>query len=107
MYAPCSDWYDLFHGRYNLVKTGVNMKTFNDGYHIIHHSNSKLHWYGCSPYLPTICDSFKSIRCACEIYYLKISDENILLNGIRDARSVLYTFSNHVLGSILESHIAS
>eukprot|EP00897_Mesotaenium_endlicherianum_P009895 jgi/Mesen1/8934/ME000551S08412 len=29
---------------YNLVNSVDNTKTFNDGYHIIHHTNSKLHW---------------------------------------------------------------
>lgn len=29
---------------YNIINSEENMKTFNDGYHIIHHVNSKLHW---------------------------------------------------------------
>eukprot|EP00850_Spirogloea_muscicola_P011254 SM000069S20691 [mRNA] locus=s69:213200:215070:+ [translate_table: standard] len=29
---------------YNLVQSADNQKTFNDGYHIVHHVNSKLHW---------------------------------------------------------------
>lgn len=35
--------------RYNLVNAADNLKTFNDGYHIVHHQNSKLHWYGPPP----------------------------------------------------------
>jgi len=29
---------------YNCINCADNQKTFNDGYHIIHHLNSKLHW---------------------------------------------------------------
>lgn len=29
---------------YNVVNTTDNQRTFNDGYHIIHHVNSKIHW---------------------------------------------------------------
>lgn len=29
---------------YNCINCPDNQKTFNDGYHIIHHLNSKLHW---------------------------------------------------------------
>lgn len=29
---------------YNLVNAGDNQKSFNDGYHILHHVNSKIHW---------------------------------------------------------------
>mmetsp|Transcript_64351 Transcript_64351/g.163110 ORF Transcript_64351/g.163110 Transcript_64351/m.163110 type:complete len:214 (+) Transcript_64351:3-644(+) len=29
---------------YNCIDTPVNQTTFNDGYHIIHHLNARLHW---------------------------------------------------------------
>jgi len=29
---------------YNCVNCPDNMKTFNDGYHIVHHIQSQLHW---------------------------------------------------------------
>merc|ERR1711879_324864 len=29
---------------YNCIDTPVNKTTFNDGYHIIHHVNARLHW---------------------------------------------------------------
>lgn len=29
---------------YNIMNSCVNMQTFNDGYHVIHHYNSRLHW---------------------------------------------------------------
>jgi len=29
---------------YNLINSPANMESYNDGYHIIHHLNSKLHW---------------------------------------------------------------
>ena len=88
IFAPCSGWYDLFHGRYNLVNTEVNMKTFNDGYHIIHHSNSKLHWYGRSPYLPTFhVIRYKSNMCACE---MKISE--FILWNLRGWLSAVHIF---------------
>ena len=28
----------------NCLNSFDNRRTFNDGYHIVHHSNSKLHW---------------------------------------------------------------
>jgi hypothetical protein len=29
---------------YNCLKSSDNQRTFNDGYHILHHMNSKTHW---------------------------------------------------------------
>jgi fatty acid desaturase len=29
---------------YNCIDTKVNQTTFNDGYHVIHHLNARLHW---------------------------------------------------------------
>lgn len=29
---------------YNCIDTPVNQTTFNDGYHVIHHANARLHW---------------------------------------------------------------
>jgi len=29
---------------YNCIDTKVNQTTFNDGYHVIHHVNARLHW---------------------------------------------------------------
>merc|ERR1719228_2202505 len=29
---------------YNCIDTPVNQTTFNDGYHIIHHLNARMHW---------------------------------------------------------------
>lgn len=29
---------------YNCIDTPVNQTTFNDGYHIVHHLNARLHW---------------------------------------------------------------
>jgi len=29
---------------YNCIDTPVNQRTFNDGYHIVHHVNARLHW---------------------------------------------------------------
>uniref|UniRef100_A0A7S3X0U9 Fatty acid desaturase domain-containing protein n=1 Tax=Strombidinopsis acuminata TaxID=141414 RepID=A0A7S3X0U9_9SPIT len=29
---------------YNCIDTKVNQTTFNDGYHIVHHANARLHW---------------------------------------------------------------
>lgn len=29
---------------YNCVACVDNLKTFNDGYHIVHHANSQMHW---------------------------------------------------------------
>ena len=29
---------------YNCINALDNCKTFNDGYHIVHHVNSRLHW---------------------------------------------------------------
>lgn len=29
---------------YNCIDTKVNQTTFNDGYHVIHHCNARLHW---------------------------------------------------------------
>jgi fatty acid desaturase len=29
---------------YNCIVTFVNRRTFNDGYHVIHHYNARLHW---------------------------------------------------------------
>lgn len=29
---------------YNCIDTLVNQTTFNDGYHIVHHLNARLHW---------------------------------------------------------------
>jgi len=33
-----------YHLAYNCVDTFVNQRTFNDGYHVIHHYNARLHW---------------------------------------------------------------
>lgn len=38
--APRSD----YHLTYNCVGAVDNQRTFNDGYHIVHHVNSKVHW---------------------------------------------------------------
>mmetsp|Transcript_126889 Transcript_126889/g.353321 ORF Transcript_126889/g.353321 Transcript_126889/m.353321 type:complete len:383 (-) Transcript_126889:299-1447(-) len=32
------------HLTYNCIDTKVNQTTFNDGYHVIHHMNARLHW---------------------------------------------------------------
>jgi len=29
---------------YNCIDTWVNQRTFNDGYHVIHHYNARMHW---------------------------------------------------------------
>merc|ERR1719482_825737 len=29
---------------YNCIDTFVNRRTFNDGYHVIHHYNARMHW---------------------------------------------------------------
>merc|ERR1712070_547112 len=29
---------------YNCLDSDTNQRTFNDGYHIIHHVNARLHW---------------------------------------------------------------
>jgi len=29
---------------YNCIDTFVNQRTFNDGYHVIHHYNARMHW---------------------------------------------------------------
>lgn len=38
--APRSD----YHLTYNCVGCQDNQRTFNDGYHVVHHVNSKIHW---------------------------------------------------------------
>lgn len=38
--APRSD----YHLAYNCVGVADNQRTFNDGYHVVHHLNSKVHW---------------------------------------------------------------
>lgn len=38
--APRSD----YHLTYNCVGATDNQRTFNDGYHVVHHVNSKVHW---------------------------------------------------------------
>ena len=41
--------------RYNCMNHVENLFTFNDGYHIVHHMNSRVHWAdmpqvgGCAP----------------------------------------------------------
>lgn len=33
-----------YHLTYNCIDTFVNRRTFNDGYHVIHHYNARMHW---------------------------------------------------------------
>jgi fatty acid desaturase len=38
---------------YNCIDTKVNQTTFNDGYHVIHHLNARLHWTEIPDYFYT------------------------------------------------------
>mmetsp|Transcript_4617 Transcript_4617/g.16796 ORF Transcript_4617/g.16796 Transcript_4617/m.16796 type:complete len:84 (-) Transcript_4617:416-667(-) len=33
-----------YHLTYNIINTPLNQKTFNDGYHLEHHVQSRRHW---------------------------------------------------------------
>lgn len=33
-----------YHLTYNCIDSWVNQRTFNDGYHVIHHYNARMHW---------------------------------------------------------------
>lgn len=35
---------DNYHLTYNCIDHPANKTTFNDGYHVIHHANARLHW---------------------------------------------------------------
>lgn len=44
MFVNPEDRYNNFALTYNCIDTPGNQTTFNDGYHIIHHLNARLHW---------------------------------------------------------------
>jgi hypothetical protein len=44
MYIDPKRRFDNFGLAFNYVNHFCNQRTYNDGYHIIHHMNSKLHW---------------------------------------------------------------
>ena len=44
IFVDVADPGNAFRSTYNCVDCPDNQKTFNDGYHILHHLNSQTHW---------------------------------------------------------------
>jgi len=44
---------------YNCIDTVKNRETFNDGYHVIHHLNARIHWTELPQYFHTTLDKHK------------------------------------------------
>jgi len=44
IFVDQSDRFSNYALTYNCMNTPVNQTTFNDGYHVVHHLNARLHW---------------------------------------------------------------
>lgn len=44
MFVDARDPRDDYRLTYNCLAAPDNSKTFNDGYHVVHHANSRVHW---------------------------------------------------------------
>lgn len=59
---------------YNCVSSALNARGFNDGYHIVHHLNSKLHWADLPKRFLETLDKQAEERCLvfCDIDFMQV-----------------------------------